>query len=97
MGLGDFARQRSRGGADGYDYSGGGYSVGADSGFGHDNGIWGIAFGQLYGHAKSRGFQGRNTQDTRMGSCTGAVCWKKAGAPAGPSREASRGRRRTTK
>lgn len=47
MGLGDFARQRSRGGADGYDYSGGGYSVGADSGFGHDNGIWGIAFGQL--------------------------------------------------
>lgn len=62
MGLGDFARQRSRGGADGYDYSGGGYSVGADSGFGHDNGIWGIAFGQLYGHAKSRGFQGRNTQ-----------------------------------
>lgn len=68
MGLGDFARQRSRGGADGYDYSGGGYSVGADSGFGHDNGIWGIAFGQLYGHAKSRGFQGRNTQDTRMGS-----------------------------
>ena len=68
MGLGAFARQRSRGGADGYDYSGGGYSVGADSGFGHDNGIWGIAFGQLYGHAKSRGFQGRNTQDTRMGS-----------------------------
>lgn len=68
MGLGDFARQRSRGGADGYDYSGGGYSVGADSGFGHDNGIWGIAFGQLYGHAKSWGFQGRNTQDTRMGS-----------------------------
>ena len=68
MGLGDFARQRSRGGADGYDYSGGGYSVGADSGFGHDNGIWGIAFGQLYGHANSRGFQGRNTQDTRMGS-----------------------------
>ncbi|MFR2948855.1 MAG: hypothetical protein ACLTNK_05905, partial [Akkermansia muciniphila] len=49
MGLGDFARQCSRGGADGYDYSGGGYSVGADSGFGHDNGIWGIAFGQLYG------------------------------------------------
>ena len=68
MGLGDFARQCSRGGADGYDYSGGGYSVGADSGFGHDNGIWGIAFGQLYGHAKSRGFQGWNTQDTRMGS-----------------------------
>ena len=68
MGLGDFARQRSRGGVDGYDYNGGGYSVGADSGFGHDNGIWGIAFGQLYGHAKSRGFQGRNTQDTRMGS-----------------------------
>ena len=33
-----------------------------------DEGIWGIAFGQLYGHAKSRGFQGRNTQDTRMGS-----------------------------
>ena len=68
MGLGDFARQCSRGGADGYDYSGGGYSVGADSGFVHDNGIWGIAFGQLYGHAKSRGFQGWNTQDTRMGS-----------------------------
>ena len=68
MGLGDFARQCSRGGADGYDYSGGGYSVGADSGFGHDNGIWGIAFGQLCGHARSRDFQGRNTQDTRMGS-----------------------------
>lgn len=30
MGLGDFARQRSRGGVDGYDYNGGGYSVGAD-------------------------------------------------------------------
>lgn len=69
MGLGDFARQRSRGGVDGYDYNGGGYSVGADSGIGgEDEGIWGIAFGQLYGHARSRDFQGRNTQDTRMGS-----------------------------
>ena len=69
MGLGDFARQCSRGGADGYDYSGGGYSVGADSGMGgEDKGIWGIAFGQLCGHARSRDFQGRNTQDTRMGS-----------------------------
>ena len=69
MGLGDFARQRSRGGVDGYDYNGGGYSVGADSGRGgEDEGIWGIAFGQLYGHARSRDFQGRNTQDTRMGS-----------------------------
>ena len=69
MGLGDFARQRSRGGVDGYDYNGGGYSVGADSGMGgEDEGIWGIAFGQLYGHARSRDFQGRNTQDTRMGS-----------------------------
>ena len=61
MGLGDFARQRSRGGVDG--------SVGADSGMGgEDEGIWGIAFGQLCGHARSRDFQGRNTQDTRMGS-----------------------------
>lgn len=69
MGLGDFARQRSRGGVDGYDYNGGGYSVGADSGMGgEDEGIWGIAFGQLYGHARSRDFQGCNTQDTRMGS-----------------------------
>ena len=69
MGLGDFARQRSRGGVDGYDYNGGGYSVGADSGMGgEDKGIWGIAFGQLCGHARSRDFQGRNTQDTRMGS-----------------------------
>ena len=69
MGLGDFARQRSRGGVDGYDYNGGGYSVGADSGMGgEDEGIWGIAFVQLYGHARSRDFQGRNTQDTRMGS-----------------------------
>lgn len=68
MGLGDFARQRSRGGVDGYDYNGGGYSVGADSGFGANSGIWGIAFGQIYGHSKSRDFQGRNTQDTRMGS-----------------------------
>lgn len=68
MGLGDFARQRSRGGVDGYDYNGGGYSVGADSGFGANSGIWGIAFGQLCGHARSRDFQGRNTQDTRMGS-----------------------------
>ena len=69
MGLGDFARQRSRGGVDGYDYNGGGYSVGADSGMGgEDEGIWGIAFGPLCGHARSRDFQGRNTQDTRMGS-----------------------------
>ena len=69
MGLGDFARQRSRGGVDGYDYNGGGYSVGADSGMGgEDEGIWGIAFGQLYGHARSRDFQGHNTQDTLMGS-----------------------------
>ncbi len=69
MGLGDFARQRSRGGVDGYDYNGGGYSVGADSGMGgEDEGIWGIAFGQLCGHARSRDFQGRNTQDTLMGS-----------------------------
>ena len=72
MGLGDFARQRSRGGVDGYDYNGGGYSVGADSGMGgEDEGIWGIAFGQLCGHARSRDFQGRNTQDTRMGSLYG--------------------------
>jgi hypothetical protein len=69
MGLGDFARQRSRGGVDGYDYNGGGYSVGADSGMGGEGeGIWGIAFGQLCGHARSRDFQGRNTQDTLMGS-----------------------------
>ena len=69
MGLGDFARQRSRGGVDGYDYTGGGYSVGADSGMGGEGeGIWGIAFGQLCGHARSRDFQGRNTQDTLMGS-----------------------------
>lgn len=68
MGLGDFARQRSRGGVDGYDYNGGGYSVGVDSGLGGNSGIWGIAFGQLYGHAKSRDFQARNKQDTLMGS-----------------------------
>ena len=37
MGLGDFARQRSRGGVDGYDYNGGGYSVGADSGMGGES------------------------------------------------------------
>lgn len=68
MGLGDFARQRSRGGVDGYDYNGGGYSVGVDSGLGGNSGIWGIAFGQIYGHARSRDFQARNKQDTLMGS-----------------------------
>lgn len=68
MGLGDFARQRSRGGVDGYDYDGGGYSVGMDSDFGGKSGIWGIAFGQMHGFSKSRDFNGRITQDSLMGS-----------------------------
>ena len=80
MGLGDFARQRSRGGVDGYDYNGGGYSVGVDSGLGGNSGIWGIAFGQLYGHAKSRDFQGRNTQDTRMGSLYWGLLLEESGS-----------------
>lgn len=68
MGLGDFARQRSRGGVDGYDYDGGGYSVGMDSDFGGKSGIWGIAFGQMHGFSRSRDFNGRITQDSLMGS-----------------------------
>ena len=68
MGLGDFARQRSRGGVDGYDYDGGGYSVGVDSDFGGKSGIWGIAFGQMHGFSRSRDFNGRITQDSLMGS-----------------------------
>lgn len=71
MGLGDFARQRSRGGVDGYDYDGGGYSVGMDSDFGGKSGIWGIAFGQMHGFSKSRDFNGRITQDSLMGSIIG--------------------------
>ncbi|UQT45956.1 hypothetical protein M5E88_07240 [Akkermansia muciniphila] len=97
MGLGDFARQCSRGGADGYDYSGGGYSVGADSGFGHDNGIWGSPSASSTGMPKAGASRAGTRRTPGWAPCTGAVCWKKAGAPAGPSREASRGRRRTTK
>ena len=68
MGLGDFARQRSRGGTDGYDYDGGGYSVGMDSDFGGKSGVWGVAFGQMHGFNKSRDFNGRITQHSLMGS-----------------------------
>ena len=54
--------------ADGYDYDGGGYSVGMDSDFGGKSGIWGIAFGQMHGFSRSRDFNGRITQDSLMGS-----------------------------
>ncbi|QAA41777.1 hypothetical protein C1I94_09360 [Akkermansia muciniphila] len=77
MGLGDFACQRSRGGVDGYDYDGGGYSVGMDSDFGGKSGIWGIAFGQMHGFSKSRDFNGRITQDSLMGS----IYWGGYSAP----------------
>ena len=68
MGLGDFARRHSRSGVDGYDYDGGGYSVGMDSDFGSDKGVWGIAFGQIYGHSRSRDYQSKTDQRTMMGT-----------------------------
>ena len=93
MGLGDFARQRSRGGADGYDYSGGGYSVGAAM----TTASGGSPSASSTGMPKAGASRAGTRRTPGWAPCTGAVCWKKAGAPAGPSREASRGRRRTTK
>ncbi len=68
MGLGDFARRHSREGVDGYDYDGGGYAVGFDSDFHGNSGVWGIAFGQMFGYNKSRDYNARITQKTMMGT-----------------------------
>lgn len=74
QGLGDFSSQRSRGGLDGYDYDGGGYSVGIDRRLGKEW-IAGIAYGQLFGKSKSRDYYSSNKQQSIMGMVYGA--WHK--------------------
>ncbi|UQT44231.1 autotransporter outer membrane beta-barrel domain-containing protein [Akkermansia muciniphila] len=72
MGLGDFARQRSRGGVDGYDYNGGGYSVGADSGMGgEDKGIWGSPSGSSAAMPEAGISRGATRRTPGWAPCTG--------------------------
>lgn len=71
QGLGDFSSHRSRGGLDGYDYDGGGYSVGIDRRLGSEL-IAGIAYGQLFGKSKSRDYYSSIKQQSIMGMIYGA-------------------------
>lgn len=66
-GLGDFSQHRSQGSADGFDYSGFGYSVGADYLFRENNLVAGVAFGNLIGTNKSRDFAAEIDQTSYMG------------------------------
>ncbi len=97
MGLGDFARQRSRGGADGYDTAEAATPWGRTAGSAMTTASGGSPSASSTGMPKAGASRAGTRRTPGWAPCTGAVCWKKAGAPAGPSREASRGRRRTTK
>ncbi len=64
-GLGDFSNQGTQGTSDGYDYNGGGYAVGVDRKI-TDNGILGIAFGNIFGKNSSRSYIGNIDQTSDM-------------------------------
>lgn len=65
-GMGDFLNHASEGVRDGFDYHGGGYSVGADRRI-TSHAILGLGFGDLYGKMRGRSFAGDIDQQTRIG------------------------------
>lgn len=70
-GLGDFSQHKAVGVTDGYEYNGGGYAVGADTRL-TDKFVGGIAFGQLFGKNKSRGYSAEVDQKSYAGMLYGA-------------------------
>lgn len=73
-GMGDFLNHASEGVRDGFDYHGGGYSVGADRRI-TSHTILGLGFGDLYGKMRGRSFAGDIDQQTRIGMLYGG--WHK--------------------
>lgn len=73
-GMGDFLNHASEGVRDGFDYHGGGYSVGADRRI-TSHAILGLGFGDLYGRMRGRSFAGDIDQQTRIGMLYGG--WHK--------------------
>lgn len=69
-GMGDFLNHASEGARDGFDYHGGGYSVGADRRI-TSHAILGLGFGDLYGRMRGRSFAGDIDQQTRIGMLYG--------------------------
>lgn len=67
QGLGDFSQYSSRGATDGYKYRGGGYAAGYDGKIGN-NGLFGLAFGQLIGRTDSELYLAHIRQDSLMGT-----------------------------
>ena len=73
-GMGDFLNHASEGTRDGFDYHGGGYSVGADRKI-TSHTVLGLGFGDLYGKMNGRSFAGDIDQQTRTGMLYGG--WHK--------------------
>lgn len=73
-GMGDFLNHASEGVREGFDYHGGGYSVGADRRI-TSHAILGLGFGDLYGRMRGRSFAGDIDQQTRIGMLYGG--WHK--------------------
>lgn len=73
-GMGDFLSHSSQGIRDGFDYHGGGYSVGADRRI-MPHTILGLGFGDLYGKMSGQSFAGDIDQQTRIGLLYGG--WHK--------------------
>ena len=73
-GMGDFLNHASEGVRDGFDYHGGGYSVGADRRI-TSHAILGLGFGDLYSKMRGRSFAGDIDQQTRIGMLYGG--WHK--------------------
>ncbi|WP_354831317.1 autotransporter domain-containing protein [Akkermansia muciniphila] len=73
-GMGDFLNHASEGTRDGFDYHGGGYSVGADRKI-TSHTVLGLGFGDLYGKMNGRHFAGDIDQQTRTGMLYGG--WHK--------------------
>ena len=73
-GMGDFLNHASEGTRDGFDYHGGGYSVGADRKI-TSHTVLGLGFGDLYGKMRGRSFAGDIDQQTRIGMLYGG--WHK--------------------
>jgi uncharacterized protein with beta-barrel porin domain len=69
-GMGDFLNHASQGVRDGFDYNGGGYSVGTDKRI-MPHAILGLGFGDLYGKMRGRSFAGDIDQQTRIGMLYG--------------------------
>ena len=69
-GMGDFLSHASEGVRDGFDYHGGGYSVGADRRI-TPHAVLGLAFGDLYGRMRGRSYVGDIDRQTRIGMLYG--------------------------